>query len=132
MLELAVLFMHMDFQKASNKFYNDWTVKLSFYNFLKNLDNSPFFFFFKVRDGDDVFAKTLSQKNLKFSFQFNCSVMSDSLPTPCTAANPASLCITNSRSLLKLVPVELVIPSISSSVVPFSSCLQSFPASGSL
>ena len=61
MLELAVLFMHMDFQKASNKFYNDWTVKLSFYNFVKNLDNSPFFFF-KVRDGDDVFAKTLSQK----------------------------------------------------------------------
>ena len=45
MLELALLFMHMDFQKASNKFYHDWTVELSFYNFLKNLDNSPFFFF---------------------------------------------------------------------------------------
>ena len=47
MLELALLFMHMDFQKASNKFYHDWTVELSFYNFLKNLDNSPFFFFSK-------------------------------------------------------------------------------------
>lgn len=41
MLELAVLFMHMDFQKASNKFYNDWAVELNFCNFLKNLDNSP-------------------------------------------------------------------------------------------
>lgn len=40
MLELAVLLMHMDFQKAS-KFYNDWAVELSFYHFLKNLDNSP-------------------------------------------------------------------------------------------
>ena len=53
--------------------------------------------------------------------------------TPWTAACQASLSITNSWSLLKLMSVELVMPSnsISSSVVPFSSCLQSFPASGS-
>ena len=52
--------------------------------------------------------------------------------TPWTAAHQASLSITNSRSLLKLMSIELVIPStISSSVTPFSSCLQSFPASGS-
>ena len=39
---------------------------------------------------------------------------------------------TNSRSLPKLMYIESVMPStISSSVVPFSSCPQSFPASGS-
>ena len=47
--------------------------------------------------------------------------------TPWTAAHQASLSITNSRSLLKLMSIK----SILSSVVPFSSCLQSFSASGS-
>ena len=52
--------------------------------------------------------------------------------TPRTAAPQASLSITNSRSLPKLMSVELVMPSIITySVVPFSSCPQSFPASGS-
>ena len=52
--------------------------------------------------------------------------------TPWTAACQASTSITNSRSLLKLMSIKSVIPSaISSSVFPFSSCLQSFPASGS-
>ena len=51
--------------------------------------------------------------------------------TPWTAAHQASLSITNSQSLLKLMSIELVMPSISSSVVPFFSCLQSFPTSGS-
>ena len=51
--------------------------------------------------------------------------------TPWTAARQASLSITNSQSLLKLMSIELVMPSNSSSVIPFSSCLQSFPASGS-
>ena len=52
--------------------------------------------------------------------------------TPWITARQASLSITNSRSLLKVMFIELVMPSnISSSVVPFSSCLQSFPASGS-
>ena len=51
---------------------------------------------------------------------------------PWTAAWQASLPITNSWSLLKLMSIELVILSItSSSVFPFSSCLQSFPESGS-
>ena len=54
------------------------------------------------------------------------------LVTPWTAAHQASLSITNSRSLLKLMSITLVMPSNhSSSVIPFSSCLQSFPASGS-
>ena len=49
--------------------------------------------------------------------------------TPWTAACKASLSITNSRSLLKLMSIVLVIPS---SAAPFSFCPQSFPASGSI
>ena len=52
--------------------------------------------------------------------------------TRCTAARQACLAITNSQSLLKLMSIQLVMPSnISSSVIPFSSGPQSFPASGS-
>ena len=50
--------------------------------------------------------------------------------TPWTAAHQASRAITNSQSLLKLMSTESVMPStISYSVIPFSSHLQSFPAS---
>ena len=49
-----------------------------------------------------------------------------------TVACQASLSFTVSQSWLKLISVESVIPSNHlSSVIPFSSCLQSFPASGS-
>ena len=52
--------------------------------------------------------------------------------TPWTATRQASLSITNSHSLLRFMPIESVMPSsISSSIIPFSSHLQSFPASGS-
>ena len=52
--------------------------------------------------------------------------------TPWTAARQASLSITNSWSLLKLMSIESWChPTISSSVFPFSSCPQSFLASGS-
>ena len=52
--------------------------------------------------------------------------------TPWTAAHQASLSITNSQSLPKLMSMSRWChPTISSSVVPFSSCPQSFPASGS-
>ena len=44
------------------------------------------------------------------SVQFSHSVMSDSA-TPWTAAHQASLSITTSRSLLKLMSIELVMPS---------------------
>ena len=67
------------------------------------------------------------------SVQFSCSVVSNSA-TPWTVAHQASLSITNSWSLLKLMYIELswwYHPTISSSVIPFSSCLQSFPVSGS-
>ena len=65
------------------------------------------------------------------SVQFIRSVMSNSA-TPWTAACQASLSFTNSQSLLRLMPIESVMPSnLSPSVVPFSSHLQSSPASGS-
>ena len=52
--------------------------------------------------------------------------------TPWTAAQQASLSLTNSQSSLKLMSIESVMPSnISSSVVPFPFCLWSFQASGS-
>ena len=68
-----------------------------------------------------------------YIFLFSCWAVSDSV-TPWTAACQAYLSITISQSLFRLMSTELAMPSnhlISSSVVPFSSCLQSFPASGS-
>ena len=52
--------------------------------------------------------------------------------TPWTAAHQVSLSIINFRSPLRLMSIDWWChPTISSSVVLFSSCLQSFPASGS-
>ena len=52
--------------------------------------------------------------------------------TPWTAAGQASLFITNLQSLLKLMSIESVMhPTILSSVILFSSCLQYFSASRS-
>ena len=52
--------------------------------------------------------------------------------TPWITACQASLSITNSRSYWNPCPLsQWCYPTISSSVVPFSSCPQSFPASGS-
>ena len=65
------------------------------------------------------------------SVQFSYSVVSESA-TPWTAACQASLSITNSRRLLKLMSVDWWYHStIPSSVIPFSFYLQSFPVSGS-
>ena len=64
--------------------------------------------------------------------QFSHSVVSDSLRPPWTAARQASLSITNSRSHPNPCPSSRWYhPTISSSVVPFSSCPLSFSASGS-
>ena len=72
-----------------------------------------------------------SAQNYKLSSVQFSSVQSLShvqlLATPWNEAHQASLSI-NSQSLLKLMPIVLV--TISTSIVPFSSCLQSFPASG--
>ena len=52
--------------------------------------------------------------------------------TPWISAGQASLSITNSRSLLNSCPSsQWCHPAISSSVIPFSSCRQPLPASGS-
>ena len=52
--------------------------------------------------------------------------------TPWIAAHQDSLSITNSWSLLKLMSIESMMPSNHLiSVITFSSCIQSFPASGS-
>ena len=60
--------------------------------------------------------------------QFSRSVVSDSA----TAARQASLCITNSGACSNSCPLSWWChPTISSSVMSFSSRLQSFPASGS-
>ena len=89
--------------------------------------------------GQDNLIGFTEQWNLCISecFQFS-SVQSLSrvwlFGTPWTAARQASLSITNSQSSLKLTRIELVMPSghlISSSVIPFSSCPQSLPASES-
>ena len=80
-------------------------------------------------------AKALEFQLQHQSFQSVSSVQSLShvrlFVTPWTAARQVSLSITNSWSLLKLMSIESVIPTISSSVIPNSSSLQSFPASGS-
>jgi len=70
--------------------------------------------------------------NTLSSVQFSCSVVSDSLQPhglqharlPCSSLTP--------RACSNLCPLsQWCHPNISSSVIPFSSCLQSFPASGS-
>ena len=61
---------------------------------------------------------------------FSQQVLSD-FAAPCTAACQSPLSFTVSQNVLKFMSIELVMLSISSSVIPFSSCLQSFPASGS-
>ena len=62
---------------------------------------------------------------------FSRSVMSDSAP-PWTAAHQASLSFTISQSLFKLMSIKSVMPSNHHILCcPFSSCPQSFLASGS-
>ena len=63
--------------------------------------------------------------------QFSCSVMSDSV-TPWMASCQASLSITNPQNLLKLMSIELVMPSNHLILCrPLLLNLQSFPASRS-
>ena len=74
----------------------------------------------------------LEKRNLTFSIQFSRSVVPNSLQLhglqharfPCPSATPRAC--SNSCPLSRWCH-----PTISSSVIPFSSCLQSFPALGS-
>ena len=100
---------------------------------------------FKLNSGEKVILKgefkmfwgmVLFYGGMVASVQFNSVQLLSHVwlfGIPWTVARQASLSITNSRSLLKLMSIESVRPSnhFSSSVFPFSSCLQSFPASGS-
>ena len=81
---------------------------------------------------DDDFPRILSiWKNTLVSVQFSRSVISNS-ETLWTATRQASLSITNSQSFSNSCPwSQWCHPTISFSVIPFSSHLQSFPASGS-
>ena len=82
---------------------------------------------------DPVVAATVVVACLSlFSVQFRCSVVSDSLQPhglqhtrrPCPSPTP--------RAYWNSCPLsQWCHPTLSSSVIPFSSCLQSFPASGS-
>ena len=69
----------------------------------------------------------------KLRVQLSCSVLSNSLgPYGLQHTRLPSLSITNSWSLLNSCPsIRWCHPTISASVVPFSSCLQLFPALGS-
>ena len=69
---------------------------------------------------------------LFFGIFLKFSSVAQSCLTPWTTAYQVSLSITNSWSLPKSCPLsQWCHPTISSSVVPSSSCPQSFPASGS-
>ena len=71
------------------------------------------------------------QKIINSVLQLSRSVISDSV-TPWTAAHQASLSINNSGVHSNSCPSsQWWHATISSSIIPFSSCLQSFPASGS-
>ena len=66
------------------------------------------------------------------SVQYSCSVLSKSLWTLWKAGHHVPLFITKFRRLLNSCPSsQCCHPNIMSSVVPFSCCLQSFPASDS-
>ena len=89
-----------------------------------------------MRNNGKTHKKTQFHFFYDFCLQFS-SVQSLSpvqhFATPRTAARQASLSITNSQSLLKLLSIESMMPSNHFILLspPFSSCPQSFPASGS-
>ena len=84
-----------------------------------------------------ILIPACDSSSLAFHMMYSASVQFSQLlscvqlfATPWTTARQASLSITNSRSLLKLMSIGSVMPSNHLISVPFSSCLQSFPASG--
>ena len=85
----------------------------------------------QMHNGEWPITSLLSKPVVDWSVQFGSAAQSGStLRLDGLRHSQASLFITNSRSFLKLMSIESLIL-ISSSVVPFSSRRQSFPASGS-
>ena len=81
--------------------------------------------------GIELFVLLLISKNSSYTASVQLLSRVQLFATPWTAACQTSLSFTISQSLLKLMSIECqwCHPTISSFVVPFSSCLQSFPAS---
>ena len=81
-----------------------------------------------------VFVILSYNKDHSYSVQFSLAQSLSHVQlfaTPWTAAHQASLTITNSQSLLRLVSIESVMPSNHLVLCcPLFLCLQSFPASG--
>ena len=83
------------------------------------------------KENGDHFGKWYAQLDQNISDQCSYSVVSDTV-IPWTAEQRTSLSFSNSQSLLKLISIKSVFhPTIPSSVIPFFSCCQSCPASGS-
>ena len=89
--------------------------------------------FFNIIATNMIFQNKNDLPNNKLSgyIQFSSVQSLSSIKLFVTAARQASLSIANSQSSPKLMSIESVMPSNSSSVVSFSSCPQSFGASGS-
>ena len=80
-----------------------------------------------MKRGENTKSRNLKKGDLVQFSRLLCPTLCDHMDH----SSQASLFITNSQSLPKLMCIESVMPStISSSVIPFS-CPQSFPASGS-
>ena len=75
---------------------------------------------YKLKPGRDCSVQFISVKS------FSCVQL---FVTPWAASCRVFLSITTSQSLLKLMSIKLMMPS--NHLILFSSCLQSFPASGS-
>ena len=65
---------------------------------------------FQTMNPNRTYKNLVFYNDIQDVIQFGCSFMSDSA-TPWTAARQASLSITNSQSLLKLMSIESVMPS---------------------
>ena len=86
----------------------------------------------KISSSKSARRKRKERKGKTHLFSFSCSVMSNSLQ-PHELQHARLLCLSPSPGVCtNSCPLsQWYHPTISSPVIPFSSCLQSFPASGS-
>ena len=98
------------------------------FKFLLNLRTLKWHFLFLLF----VVVKFMERQDLIGDFVVQLLSCVRLFATSWTTAQQGSLCFTICWSLLKLLSIESWChPTISSSIVPFTPCLQSFPASGS-
>ena len=101
-----------------------------------NKKRKPYLFYVYDSDSDTLHHQKINDLPMIAKYNQFSSVQSLScvrlFATPWTVAHQASPSITKPQNLLRLMSIESVMPSNHlSSVIPFSSCLQSFPSSGS-